>query len=177
MTLHRYYNNVGQSTQTPLGLVFGAGTVQWAWGLDSNHDNPFGGANQPADPDMQQATVNLFADMGVQPATLQSGLSCRHSLPTPRPYVDHYFSEIGATIPFGTPVTMTGAAVDEGGGVVAGVEVSMDGGQTWHPADGRASWYYSWTPLTSGSFNLLSRAVDDSANLEIPVRRDRRYSA
>ena len=51
-------------------LVFGAGTVQWSWGLDANHDN--GGT--PVDHDMQQATVNLLADMGAQPATLQAGL-------------------------------------------------------------------------------------------------------
>ena len=51
-------------------LVFGAGTVQWAWGLDANHDRPA----RRSTPSMQQATVNLFADMGVQPATLQPGL-------------------------------------------------------------------------------------------------------
>ena len=51
-------------------LVFGAGTVQWSWGLDGNHDR---GGSTP-DPRMQQATVNLFADMGAQPATLQPGL-------------------------------------------------------------------------------------------------------
>ena len=50
-------------------LVFGAGTVQWSWGLDSNHDR---GANPP-DQAMQQATINLFADMGAQPASLQPG--------------------------------------------------------------------------------------------------------
>ena len=50
-------------------LVFGAGTVQWSWGLDSTHDNPFF-SNTAPDPDMQQAVINLFADMGVQPATL-----------------------------------------------------------------------------------------------------------
>lgn len=41
-------------------LVFGAGTVQWSWGLDSNHDRGSGAVSVP----MQQATVNLFADMG-----------------------------------------------------------------------------------------------------------------
>ena len=51
-------------------LVFGAGTVQWAWGLDANHDR----AGMAVDQDMRQATVNLFADMGAQPGTLQSGL-------------------------------------------------------------------------------------------------------
>jgi len=51
-------------------LVFGAGTIYWAWGLDSIHAIP----GAPTDPNMQQATVNLLADMGSQPATLQSGL-------------------------------------------------------------------------------------------------------
>ena len=49
--------------------MFGAGTVQWSWGLDDN--NPEGNAPNAS---MQQATVNLFADMGVQPQTLISGL-------------------------------------------------------------------------------------------------------
>ena len=47
-------------------LVFGAGTVFWAWGLSSNHDGP----TTPTDPDIQQATVNVLADMGAQPATI-----------------------------------------------------------------------------------------------------------
>src|SRR5262249_22637686 len=51
-------------------LVFGAGTVQWSWGLDGNHND---GPSTP-DPSIQQATVNLFADMRAQPQTLQSGL-------------------------------------------------------------------------------------------------------
>ena len=53
------------------GLVFGAGTVQWSWGLDATHDRGSAAASTP----MQQATVNLFADMGAQPATIASGLT------------------------------------------------------------------------------------------------------
>ena len=52
-------------------LVFGAGTVQWSWGLDADHDRQ---PDPPADRNMQQATINLFADMGAQPTTLQSDL-------------------------------------------------------------------------------------------------------
>ena len=51
--------------------VFGAGTVQWSWGLDSSHDR----GSAPADARMQQATANLFADMGAQGATLQNELT------------------------------------------------------------------------------------------------------
>jgi hypothetical protein len=52
-------------------LVFGAGTVQWSWGLDEYHDRTPTVANQ----DMQQATVNLLSDMGVVPATRQVNLA------------------------------------------------------------------------------------------------------
>ena len=41
-------------------LVFGAGTVYWAWGLDANHDLEA----TPVDPRVKQAMVNLLADMG-----------------------------------------------------------------------------------------------------------------
>ena len=160
MTIHR----------APSGaLVFGAGTIQWSWGLDSSHDNPFQGSNEPADLDMQQATANLFADMNVFPATPQSGLVMpSKSTDTEAPASTITSPASGATILFGIPTTITGTAVDFGGGVVGGVEVSTDGGQTWHPATGRESWSYAWTPLTAGSLNILSRAVDDSANLETP---------
>ncbi len=169
MTLHRYYNDVGQSTQTPLGLVFGAGTIQWSWGLDSTHDNPIASTNQPADPDMQQATVNLFADMGVQPATLELGLQpATASTDTTPPISTITMPTDGSVVNSnGNTITVQGTATDSGG-VVAGVEVSVDGGNSWHPAAGRATWSFVWGPDNSGTVNIKSRAVDDSGNLEIP---------
>src|SRR5579875_3176632 len=147
-------------------LVFGAGTVQWSFGLDSNHDNVLYSA-PPTDVRMQQATVNLLADMGVQPATLQSGLvPASASTDTTPPVSTITFPNSSTSLQVGTPVTITGTATDTGGGVVAGVEVSVDGGVTWHPASGTTSWTYHWTPTESGSITLESRAVDDSANLE-----------
>jgi hypothetical protein len=170
LTLHRQYNNVGQANQTPLGLVFGAGTVQWSWGLDSNHDNPFGFNNPTPNSAMQQATVNLFADMGVQPATLQSGLvSATASTDTTAPISSIMWPSSGSVLTSGSTITINGSATDSGGGVVGGVEVSIDGGNNWHPAIGRESWSYSWTPTTLGSFTLESRATDDTGNLEIPL--------
>ena len=64
-------------------------------------------------------------------------------------------------------MTISGTATDTGGGVVGGVEVSVDGGTTWHPASGRANWSYTWTPGATGSATIKSRAADDSGNLEI----------
>jgi hypothetical protein len=50
-------------------LVFGAGTVQWSWGLDPDHDRSVGTTS--GNHTMQQATVNLLSDMSAQPATPQ----------------------------------------------------------------------------------------------------------
>ena len=109
--------------------VFNAGTVQWSWGLDDS--NPDG---TPADRNMQQATVNLFADLGSQPATLLTGLvAAAATTDTTAPTAT--VSAPPASVADGAQVTLTGTASDGGGGVVAGVEVSTDGGTTWHPAD------------------------------------------
>ena len=146
-------------------LVFGAGTVQWSWGLDGNHDR---GDSTP-DVRMQQATVNLFADMGAQPDTLQAGLvAAAASLDVTAPGSEITSPGPGSTVEAGAPVTVTGTAVDSGGGRVGGVEVSTDGGSTWHPAVGRESWSYTFSPSGTGEVTLKSRAVDDSGRLEIP---------
>ncbi|HEU5080695.1 MAG TPA: DUF4082 domain-containing protein [Opitutaceae bacterium] len=147
-------------------LVFGAGTCLWSWGLDDVHDNP-----QPvgvADTRLQQATVNLLADMGAQPATLQSGLSVAvGTTDTTRPVSVISFPAAGANLPAGVPITVTGTASDVGG-LVWGVEVSVDGGVSWQPATGRQNWTFTWSPSVTGPVTLKSRAVDDSANLETP---------
>lgn len=161
---------VGEATHTltqyraPSGaLVFGAGTVQWSYGLDGTHD----GLQTKPDPAMRQATVNIFADMGVQPATLQPGqLRARMSTDVVAPTSTIFAPSASASIFSGTPVTVSGTAADTGGGVVGGVEVSTDGGLTWRRAEGRDSWTYSWTPSTIGPTTILSRAADDSGNVQ-----------
>ena len=142
-------------------LVFGAGTVQWSFGLDATHD----GSTAPADVRMQQATVNLFADMGVQPITLQAGLvAATASADTTAPTATITSPPANANVSVGIATTVTGTASDTGGRVGA-VEVSTDGGATWHPAQGRASWSYQWTPSAVGPTTILARVADDSANL------------
>jgi hypothetical protein len=121
-------------------LVFGSGMVQWDWGLDGTHDGP---ASTPV-PAIQQATVNLFADMYVQPQTLQAGLvpglpSTDAIAPTSvitAPSANQSFTA-------GAAVTITGTATDAGGGVVAGVEnpvvlVAWNETVTGTPAEGRS---------------------------------------
>jgi Domain of unknown function (DUF4082)/Bacterial Ig-like domain/Bacterial Ig domain len=146
-------------------LVFGAGTIQWPWALDANHDR----GSAAADVAARQATVNLLADMGVQPTTLQSGLTAASaSADAAAPTSTITSPAPNATIPVGDPVTVTGTAADTGGGRVGGVEVSTDNGTTWHRASGRESWTYTFTPATAGTVRIRSRAADDSVNIETP---------
>ena len=145
--------------------VFGAGTVQWSWGLDANHDL----GSEPADVRMQQATVNLLADMNSQPGSLRPGLlAATASTDVTAPSSAITAPAAGANLPVNSAVTISGTAADTGG-VVGGVEVSVDGGTTWRRANGRASWSYSWTPTTAGTYTIRSRAADDSGNLESPA--------
>jgi Domain of unknown function (DUF4082)/Bacterial Ig-like domain/Bacterial Ig domain/Purple acid Phosphatase, N-terminal domain len=145
--------------------VFGAGTVQWSWGLDANHDR----GSAAADVRMQQATVNLLADMASQPATLMTGLTgATPSSDATAPTSTITSPANNSSVQPGSQVTISGTASDAGGGLVGGVEVSTDNGATWRRANGRETWTYTWTAGNSGTHTLRSRAADDSGNLETP---------
>jgi len=154
-------------------LVFGAGTVFWSWGLSNKHDNspsPF--SSNASDPSVQQATVNVLADMGVQPQTLQASLVIA-SQSTDRAAPTSTVSTVSNNVVEGQSVTVTGTATDTGGGLIGGVEVSSDSGKTWHPASGQVgstgmNWNYSFVAPAPGTYSVESRAVDDSLNLEKP---------
>ncbi len=145
----------------PDALVFGAGTVQWSWGLDATHDRQ----ETPVSPAMQQATANLLADMDAQPATPQDVQPAAKSTDrlVPSAVVDPEFAVVRPT-PLAL-ATITGSAADAGGGRVGAVEVSLDGGATWHPADGRERWSYTWMAKDAAEVHPQVRAADDSGNL------------
>ena len=177
-----YGNTTGDGTAThnltlyraPSGaIVFGTGTVFLSFGLDTTHDEVNDDPNPvvptPEDPNVQQAMINLFADMGVQPGTLQTNLVAASASTDHTPPVSIISTPTaGASLGQQQPVTISGSASDSGG-LVAVVEVSTDGGTTWHPATGTTSWTYTWWPLLSGTFTIRSRAVDDSLNMESPA--------
>jgi PKD repeat protein len=68
----------------------------------------------------------------------------------------------------GTVYTIRGNAGDDVG--LARVEVSTDGGASWHTATGTTNWTYNWSlPIENGiDHNLRSRAVDLVGNVEVP---------
>lgn len=168
-------------------LTWATGTVQWSWALEGLHDgggeggvpperaNPFStrarrdrrGVSRAA----QQLSANMLAEAGLrahtpQPELLPPAPSADAAAPTSR--VLHV-----------SPQLIEIAASDAGGGHVAGVEVSWDGGRTWALAERAefvpgaaagtwalrrgpgAEWPDGATPHT-----VRSRAVDDSLNCQ-----------
>ncbi|MFJ3905510.1 DUF4082 domain-containing protein [Streptomyces sp. NPDC090025] len=171
-------NNYGNGTAThslvafrdptSRALVFGAGTVQWSWGLTNVPTADPDGGVVTEDKRMQQATVNILADMGIQPLTRQDNLvRADASNDTTGPTVTVTSPAPNSAVPALQQITVTGTANDPGTnhGVVARVEVSTDGGTTWRAAEGTTSWSYTWTPMTMGPAQLKVRAVDDSVNI------------
>ena len=75
----------------------------------------------------------------------------------------------GATISAGVATTITGTANDTGGGSVARVEVSVDGGATFSAATGTTAWSFAFTPPTPGQATIISRATDTSGNMQNPT--------
>ncbi len=143
-------------------LVFSAGSIFYSWGLDTQHATPSTWTVPAASPDLQQFMVNLLAEMHVRPATLQSGLvpgvpSTDFTPPETR---------IGSLNAHAGSLVVGGLATDFGGGVVAGTEISTDGGASWHPAtESGGQWLYNWVPSQAGEVTVLARSVDDSVNL------------
>jgi DMSO/TMAO reductase YedYZ molybdopterin-dependent catalytic subunit len=73
----------------------------------------------------------------------------------------------GARLPFGEPLVLRGRSWS-GRGRIARVEVSLDGGWTWHEADHRGHhlvgawlpWHVMWMPEQPGPHVLMARATD-----------------
>jgi Bacterial Ig domain len=87
---------------------------------------------------------------------------------TVRPTSTITFPTAGATVVIGATVSITGTASDAGGGTVAKVEVSVDGGATFSAATGTTAWSFNWTPTTPGQVTIRSRATDNSGNVQDP---------
>ncbi|MFD8557314.1 sulfite oxidase [Streptosporangium canum] len=81
-----------------------------------------------------------------------------------------------ATLAAGRPHVLHGRAWS-GNGRIAGVEVSFDGGATWHRAHLRdphvvpawTRWHITWTPQRTGPHTLLARATDETGAVQ-PMR-------
>ena len=158
-------------------LVFGAGTVFWSWALSNLHDNtPYAATIENLD--IQQFTINMFADMGIQPAVADAFLISqglvRATGSSDTIAATASINDLPDTVEAYRPVTISGTASDNDGnplttdGKVAAVEVSVDGGSTWklaYSTNDWATWSYSWFPTEQGAKTITARAIDDSLNI------------
>ena len=158
-------------------LVFGAGTIFWSWALSNEHDSsPYGAKIENVD--IQQFTINMFADMGIQPGVadallISQGLK-RATASTDTTAAVASINDLPDTVEALRAVTITGTATDNDGnpltadGKVAAVEVSVDGGTTWKVAnstDNWATWSYLLVSDKAGRQTIQARAIDDSLNV------------
>ena len=150
-------------THSSGAIVFGAGTVQWSWGLDNEHDR----GSSAVSLDMQQATVNLFVDMGVLPATKQPELvitASPHETVSPVSIISTPVN--GTSLPANEIVNINGTASDASG--INRVELSIDGGNTWETTSGTTNWSYTFFPTANGPLTIKTRAIDNVGNAELP---------
>ena len=129
-------------------LVFGAGTVQWSWGLDA-YARPGRHAERRRACSRPRSTCS--PTWARSRRTLQSGLvRPRRSIDSTAPTVDDRFP--GGRRDAGRRHWRDHQrhGRDAGGGV-GGVEVSVDGGATWRRANGRETWTFTWTPAAPGA--------------------------
>src|SRR6266511_1124275 len=99
---------------------------------------------------------------------LHSGCGMTSSPNTTPPTSTITFPKDGAIVPAGTQVVITGTASDAGGGTVAKVDVSVDGGLNYIPATGTNAWSFNWTPSAPGPVTIKSRALDNAGNQQNP---------
>jgi hypothetical protein len=169
LTMHRNVNGA---------LVFSAGTIQWSWALAESR--PYvtdTGMTVPLpvsiSTPLQQATINILADMGAIPVTRDSHLA--DVSPTSDTVLPQIVSVSNPNnVAIGSDVLIQGTAVDAGGGKVASVEISADDGVTWQFArpSSAGNWSYSWHVAQGpAAVNLRFRPVDDSGNLGTEVTR------
>lgn len=168
-------------------LVFGAGTVQWSWALDSHHDRPTGelgmfeneydirvgrDLNGAPEVDIMQATVNLFADMGnVQPQTLlkrsYKGLDYAIQWIDNEPPSDVSIEEV--VLNDAKDVLAIRFRGSDDVGMLSGVEVRLSNDDTWHPSMTvdveKFSYVIDVVDKRIDKLDIFYRGIDDSSNV------------
>ena len=143
--------------------------MQWSWGLDGNHDRGSLDAGPRACSRRRSTCSPTWASSrrrcrpGSSPATAldrhdRADLADHRRRPTAR-----------TSRPAARSTITRHRQRTSGGGVVGGVEVSVDGGATWHPAHGpRRLDLLAGRRARPARVTIQAARVDDSGNLETP---------
>ena len=152
LTLYRDPNGAGGA------LVFGAGTVQWSWGLDDNHDR----GSEPPERRHAAGDGQPVRRHGRRSRRRCSPAWCRRARRPTRSPPTATITAPATTASSPTPPTRRDHRDGDRHAAAAWsarVEVSVDGGATWHPADGpRARGRYTWIADASRATVTAARA-------------------
>jgi PKD repeat protein len=143
--------------QVPGGaLVFASGSMQWSHGL----------SNEP-DPRIEQATYNIFSDMGVQPVTPEEELILDPGGSNHAP--DASFTATPNPTKTATTVTFNGAASSDSDGTIAKYEWDLDGNGSYETNTGtKATTTHSYA--TEGEYPVRLRVTDNGGATDFAVR-------
>jgi hypothetical protein len=136
-------------------LVFAAGTMRWARGLDSESDSR-----------IEQATYNVLSDMGAQPATPE-GITLDPGGSNQVPNASFTLSP--NPVGFNTTVTFNGSASKDGDGKIAKYEWDLDGNGSYEVSSTTSS--STTRKYTSdATINVRLRVTDNKGATDVSVR-------
>jgi PKD repeat protein len=142
-------------------LVFAAGTIQWPWGLGPHFINTPGSEESymsPAvnteDPRIEQATYNIFSDMGVQPAT-PVGITLDPNPNAPQAS----FTASPTTVVEGSSIAFNGSASSSPEGTIVNYTWDLDGSGKFATNTGTTA-TVSHTYSTPGTVTVSLRVTD-----------------
>ena len=127
--------------------VFASGTMQWAYGLSSE-----------ADERIQQATYNVFSDMGVQPNTAEEGLHLDPAGKNRAPNGGFTISQNPAKT--NTSITFDASASHDPDGTIAKYEWDLDGNGSYETNTGSKA-TVAHTYSAEGEYTVGLRVTDN----------------
>jgi YD repeat-containing protein len=136
--------------------VFASGTMQWSYGLSSE-----------ADERIQQATYNVFSDMGVQPNTAEEGLHLDPAGKNRAPNGGFTISQNPAKT--NTSITFDASASHDPDGTIAKYEWDLDGNGSYETNTGtKATVTHSYS--AEGEYTVGLRVTDNGGATGTAVR-------
>jgi PKD repeat protein len=137
-------------------LVFASGTMLWSHGL----------SNEPQGP-IQQATYNIFSDMGVQPVTPEEDLVLDPGGSNQAPNAS--FTVSPNPVKTSTTVTFNGAASSDPNGTIAKYEWDLDGNGSYETNSGTKA-TTTRTYATEGDYAVRLKVTDNGGATDFAVR-------
>jgi PKD repeat protein len=135
-------------------LVFASGTMQWAYGLDF-------------DTAINQATYNIFSEMGATPATPEEGLVLESPTAPKPPWAS--FTATPTTILQGQSVNFDASGTSDPSGKIVDYLWDLDNSGTF-ATNGGSSPTLAHTFTKPGTYNVILKVIDSNGLQDVTTR-------